>query len=262
MGYARSVADDAERDAEVSTVGGSGADLHKVRAQGARSLLRALHPGAHGAGAPRAGGRGAGRARLVAMGEAARSALMTPQEYLAFERASEQRHEYADGETFAMSGGTREHSLIGQNIARELGNALLDRPCEVHGPDMRIKVVATGRYVYPDVSVVCGQPRFEDEHRDCLLNPVLIVEVLSDSTERYDRGDKFTNYRTVASLEHYVLASQSSQLVEHYQRQQDGTWVYRALGPGERLVLASLGCELEIDRAYLKVFGGPTSSAS
>jgi Uma2 family endonuclease len=188
------------------------------------------------------------------MGEAAPSVPMTSEEYLAFERASEQRHEYADGEIFAMSGGTREHSLIGQNIARELGNALLDQPCEVHGSDMRIKIVATGRYFYPDVSVVCGQPRFEDEKRDTLLNPILIVEVLSDSTERYDRGDKFASYRTLDSLQHYVLASQTKALVEHYQRQRDGTWVYRALGPGERLLLASLGCEIEVDRAYLKVF--------
>lgn len=191
------------------------------------------------------------------MGDAARSARMTSEEYLAFERASEQKHEYADGEIFPVSGGTREHSLIGQNLARELGNALLERPCEVHGSDMRIKVVATGRYFYPDVSVVCGEPRFEDEARDTVLNPKVIVEVLSDSTERYDRGDKFASYRTIESLKDYVLASQTRPLIEHYQRSPDGTWVFRALGPGERLVLASLGCEVAVDRAYVKVFGAP-----
>src|SRR5580704_12064319 len=105
------------------------------------------------------------------MGEAAETVRMTPEEYLAFERASEQKHEYANGEIFAMSGGTREHSLIGQNIARELGNALLDRPCEVHGSDMRLKVLASKRYFYPDVSVICGAPRFEDGTRDTVLNP-------------------------------------------------------------------------------------------
>src|SRR5580692_3792542 len=110
------------------------------------------------------------------MGEAARSARMTPEEYLAFERASEQKHEYADGEIFAMSGGTREHSLIGSNVLRELSTALLDRPCEVHGSDLRVKAVATGRYFFPDVSVVCGEPLFEDETRDTLQNPKVIVE--------------------------------------------------------------------------------------
>jgi Uma2 family endonuclease len=191
------------------------------------------------------------------MGEAAQTIRMTPEEYLAFERASDQKHEYADGEVFAMSGGTREHSLIGQNTARELGNVLLDRPCEVHGSDMRIKIVATKRYFYPDVSVICGKPRFEDDTRDTVLNPRVVVEVLSDSTERYDRGEKFAHYRTVDSLLDYVLLSQTEPLVEHYRRQPDGAWVYRALGPGARLVLASLDCEIPVDRLYLKVFDTP-----
>ena len=188
------------------------------------------------------------------MGEAAQSIRMTPDEYLAFERAAEQKHEYADGKIFAMSGGTREHSLIAGNILAELHGALLERPCEVHGSDLRIKVVATKRYFYPDVSVVCGNPRFEDDTRDSLENPRVIVEVLSYSTERYDRGEKFAHYRTIDSLQDYVLASQAEPLIEHYQRRPDGTWVYRALGPGERLVLASLDCEVLVDRAYLKVF--------
>lgn len=188
------------------------------------------------------------------MGQAAESVGRTPEEYLAFERASTQKHEYADGEIFAMSGGTYDHSLIGQNVARELGIALLERPCDVHGSDMRIKVEASSRYFYADVLVVCGSPVFEDETRDTILNPKLIVEVLSDSTERYDRGEKFTHYRKLASLEDYVLASQTEPLVEHYRRQPDGAWLYRALGPGERLTLASLDCEIEVDRMYLKAF--------
>jgi Uma2 family endonuclease len=187
------------------------------------------------------------------MGAAAQKLKMTPAEYLAFERASDERHEYAGGEIFAISGGTREHSLASQNIAGELRNALLERPCEVHGPDMKIKTLA-GKYHYADAFVICGSPLFEDETRDVVLNPKLIVEVLSDSTERYDRGDKFTSYRTLTTLEEYVLVSQSTVLVEHYHRLPDGTWLYRALGPGERLVLESLGCEIPVDRIYLKVF--------
>jgi Uma2 family endonuclease len=108
--------------------------------------------------------------------------------------------------------------------------------------------------------VICGEPRFEDETRDVVENPKLIVEVLSDSTERYDRGDKFTSYRTIPTLTDYVLVTQTSVLVEHYHRLPDTTWIYRALGPGERLVLTSIGCEIAVDRIYLKVF--PAARAS
>lgn len=178
---------------------------------------------------------------------------MTPEEYLAFERGSEQRHEYVDGEVFAMSGGTREHSLLATNVAAALSDALLERPCEVHGPDMKIRA-GEPKYHYPDASVVCDRPLFEDETRDVLLNPRLVVEVLSPSSERYDRGDKFASYRTIPTLEDYVLVSQTAVLVEHYHRGPEGTWIYRALGPGERLVLASLGCEIPVERIYRKVF--------
>jgi Uma2 family endonuclease len=188
------------------------------------------------------------------MGDAARQTKMTPEEYLAFERASDQKHEYVDGEVFAMAGGTYDHSLIGQNVTRELGNALLERPCDVHGSDMRIKVAASSRYFYADALVVCGQPIFEDDAHDTILNPKLVVEVLSDSTERYDRGEKFTHYRKLESLEDYVLVSQTEPLVEHYHREPLGAWLYRALGPGERLVLAAFGCEIAVDRLYVKAF--------
>jgi Uma2 family endonuclease len=187
------------------------------------------------------------------MGEAARKLKMTPEEYLAFERASEEKHEYVDGEIFAMSGGTREHSLVCHNVTRELGIALLERPREVHGPDLKIKTAA-GKYHYADAFVLCGPPVFEDETRDVVLNPKAIVEVLSDSTERYDRGDKFASYRTVGTFVDYVLVSQTSVLVEHYHRLADGSWLYRALGAGEKLVLPSLECEIPVDRLYLKVF--------
>src|SRR5258708_7489239 len=119
------------------------------------------------------------------MGEPARQLKMTPQEYLALERASDEKHEYVDGEIFAMSGGTREHSLVGHNVEVELGTALRERPCEVHGSDLRIKT-ASGKYHYADAFVLCGPPVFEDETRDAVQNPTVIVEVLSDSTERYD----------------------------------------------------------------------------
>lgn len=186
---------------------------------------------------------------------------MTPEEYLAFERASPEKHEFADGEIFAMSGGTYAHSLLGTNVAGELRNALSDRPCDVHGADMRIEVAATRRFFYPDVSVVCGPPVFLDDKRDTVLNPKVIVEVLSDSSEGYDRGEKFAHYRRIESLRDYVLVSQTEPLVEHFSRQADGTWLYRALGPGDKLVLPSVDSAVAVDRIYLKVPLSPSKSA-
>ncbi len=195
------------------------------------------------------------------MGRPALQNRLTPAEYLAFERCSPEKHEYANGELFAMSGGTREHSLLQSNILRELGNALLDRPCEVHTSDMRVKIAASGRYVYPDASVVCGEPRFEDDHVDTLVNPSVVVEVLSESSEAYDRGDKFAQYQRVASISDYVLISQTEARVEHFRRQSDGRWLLTVLGPGGALVLESIGVSVEVDRIYLKVALPPPPSA-
>ena len=189
------------------------------------------------------------------MGEPALHTKVSEQEYLAFERAAEERHEYADGEIFAMSGGTWEHSLIASNINGELRSALLERRCAVHGSDMRIHIPSTGRYTYADVLVVCGKPVLTDEVRDTVVNPVVIVEVLSDSTERCDRGDKFEQYQTIDSLRDYVLVSQKKARIEHFCRQANGAWLLQVRGPGDRLVLTSVGCEVAVDMAYLKVFG-------
>lgn len=194
------------------------------------------------------------------MAQKAPEAKLSPEEYLALERSSELKHEYADGEVFAMSGGTREHSLIATNVVGELRSELRARPCEAHASDLRIKNVTANRYVYPDASVVCGQPLFEDEHRDTLLNPTAIFEVLSDSSERYDRGDKFALYRGIPSIADYVLLSQKHVEIEHFCRQPDGTWLLRVLGPGERLQIASIGCDLAIDELYLKVFARAAGS--
>jgi len=193
------------------------------------------------------------------MGDAAARAKLTPAEYLALDRASEIKHEYADGEIFAMSGGTRAHSLIGGNVLGELRAALAERASEAHGSDLRIKIPATGRYTFADALVVCGPALFEDAEEDTLLNPRVIVEVLSKSTERYDRGDKFENYQSLESLREHVLLSQKKIRVEHYSRQPDGTWVLRVLGAGERLVMPSIACEIAVDRIYLKVFRKPAA---
>ncbi|WP_437926033.1 Uma2 family endonuclease [Sorangium sp. So ce291] len=195
------------------------------------------------------------------MGQPATRTGLSPEEYLALERASEQKHEYANGEIFAMSGCSREHSLLAGSVQRELGNALLERPCEVHTSDMRVKIPSTGRYVYPDASVVCGDPVFEDAEVDTLMNPNVIVEVLSDSSEAYDRGDKFAQYRSVPSITDYVLVSQKAVRIEHFQRQPDGRWLLSILGPGAQLALESIGVVIEVDRVYLKVPLAPAAGA-
>lgn len=179
---------------------------------------------------------------------------MTEAEYLAFERASDIRHEYLDGHVYAMTGASRAHNLISTYTAASLINQLRGRPCEVYASDMRVRVSATGLYTYPDVTVVCGNPQFADSALDTLLNPVLVIEVLSPSTESYDRGKKFQHYRQLESLREYVLISQDSLRVERFLRQDDGTWLLTdAAGLDASLELASVACTLALAEVYEKV---------
>jgi len=156
--------------------------------------------------------------------------LLSPQEFLALERLAKVRSEFYRGEMFAMAGASWEHTLIKDNLAREAGNQLKSGPCRVVTSDLRVKVNATGLYTYPDIAVVCDTPQFEDNVLDTLLNPRVIVEVLSDSTEKYDRGTKFAHYRQLPSVQEYVLVAQDRPLVERYVRQADDTWVLTAFG--------------------------------
>jgi Uma2 family endonuclease len=139
---------------------------------------------------------------------------ISPQEYLAQERRAEFKSEYLRGEVFAMAGTTYEHTVIKDNLARKAGNQLENGTCRALTSDMRVKVNATGLYTYPDIAIVCDRPQFEDEVFDTLLNPRVVVEVLSDSTEKYDRGVKFGHYRQIPSLQEYVLVAQDRPLVE------------------------------------------------
>jgi Uma2 family endonuclease len=158
------------------------------------------------------------------MSSASKRAL-SPQEYLDQERRSDFKSEYLRGDLFAMAGASFEHTLIKDNLARATGNQLQDGPCLVLTSDMRVKVPATSLYTYPDITIVCAEPKFEDQVQDTLLNPRVIVEVLSDSTEKYDRGAKFAHYRQIPSLQEYILVAQDHALVERYVRQLDETWV-------------------------------------
>jgi Uma2 family endonuclease len=182
---------------------------------------------------------------------------LTPEDYLALERASETKSEYLDGEMVGMTGATRWHNLISTNLVRELSQQLKQRPCEVYSNDQRVGVPTTGLYTYPDVVVACSEPRFEDDSLDTLLNPVLIVEVLSPTTEGYDRGKKFEHYRTVDSLAEYLLVSQDELLVEQFVRQSGeaaGTWLFTATAGRDGVVqLPSLGCTLALAEVYDKV---------
>jgi Uma2 family endonuclease len=179
---------------------------------------------------------------------------ITPQEYLELERKAEIKSEYLDGEMFAMSGATREHAKVVLNIGTELNIQFVDRPCEVYVQDLRVKVSATGLYTYPDIAAVCGEPQFEDDHFDTLINPQLIIEVLSRSTESYDRGRKFAHYRAIESLHEYVLVSQTECRIERYLRQEDGNWLYtECTDPDGSIELTSIACRLSLARTYHKV---------
>jgi Uma2 family endonuclease len=181
------------------------------------------------------------------------SELLTPAEYLEIERHSEIKHEYINGRMYAMSGASRHHVTIMVNIATSLKLQMRGRDCSVYTSDMRVNIPSSGRYTYPDVVAVCGEQRFEDAEVDTLLNPMVIVEVLSETTEKYDRGEKFDHYRTIGSLRQYVLVAQTSMRVEHYVLQ-EGQWVFSALTAAEeRLSLPSIGCEISLTDIYENV---------
>jgi Uma2 family endonuclease len=179
---------------------------------------------------------------------------ITPEEYLEIERRAETRSEYVDGEMFAMAGTTIEHTRIVRNIITELTLQLRDRPCEVLSTDLRTKVARTGLYTYPDIVGICGSPLLEDDHRDTLLNPVLVIEFLSESTESYDRGKKFAHYRSLASLREYVLVSHYEYRIEKFSVSENGVWVYTECADiAGAIELASISCQLPLSRAYDEV---------
>ncbi|MBI1901969.1 MAG: Uma2 family endonuclease [Planctomycetia bacterium] len=179
---------------------------------------------------------------------------ITPEEYLAIERRAETKSEYYKGEMFAMTGASRAHNLITVNLASELRNRLKGRRCETFASDMRVKVSRSGLYTYPDVVVVCGEPRFEDDRADTLLNPTLIAEVLSPTTESYDRGRKFDHYQSLNSLKEYVLVSQDRFSVDLFRRQPDGDWVVTGIKDASQVVrFTSLNCEVPMSEIYRQV---------
>lgn len=187
------------------------------------------------------------------MSTAARKVRCTPEEYLVLERRAEFRHEYRDGIITAVAGTSKEHIRIVVNLAREIDTQLLERPCEVYVTDLRLAVMNADLYTYPDLAAVCGEPRFLDDQFDTLLNPNVLIEVLSPSTQAYDRGEKFERYKQIESLREYVLVAQDRVHVERFERRGD-EWILTEYDQiDDTLRLESIGCEVPLRRIYLKV---------
>ncbi|MFO1433715.1 MAG: Uma2 family endonuclease [Candidatus Competibacteraceae bacterium] len=179
---------------------------------------------------------------------------LTPEQYLTLERTAAYKSEYFRGEVFAMAGASPTHVLIVSNIVAALHGQLRRRPCTVYSTDLRVKVQTSGLYTYPDVIVVCGDLQFEDDHQDTLLNPILLIEVLSESTKDYDRGGKFAQYRKIPSFVEYVLVAQDECHVEHFVKQAHGGWLLSETNRLEdTLTLSSIECTLSLSDVYEKV---------
>ncbi len=187
------------------------------------------------------------------MSSIAAQTYLTPEEYLAWERKGDTKHEYLRGEIIAMSGASYQHTLITMNISGELYIQLKGTACTVHTNDMRVRTSPEISYFYPDVVVVCDRPRFEDNTFDTLLNPIVLVEVLSPSTQTYDRGEKFKHYQQLTSLREYILVAQDEVGVERYRRQ-GMEWQPTEFRSLEDVVsLTSIDCELPLDDIYRRV---------
>lgn len=189
------------------------------------------------------------------MGLAQQKTLFTPEEYLELERKAATRHEFIDGIIYAMSGESLSHSQICINLAGEVRTALKGRTCQALSPNMKVRAAGKGMYAYPDLTVVCGEPLFHDEQRDVLLNPKVIIEVLSPSTQRYDQTKKFFRYRKeLPSLTDYVLIYQDAPFIEHHEKQSDGRWTHNAAdGIDDVLRIVSIEIELKLREIYDRV---------
>ncbi len=186
----------------------------------------------------------------------------TPEQYLELERKALYKSEYINGQIFAMSGASRAHNLVAGNVHREISTQLRGRPCESYVSDMRVRVEETDLITYPDVVVVCGEIRLADDYKDTVLNPTVLIEVLSPSTEAYDRGEKFAHYRRLASLQEYILIAQDKVYLEHFKRQGE-QWVLTEISRLEDVLhLPSIECQLALSDIYEKVTFPPPSALS
>jgi Uma2 family endonuclease len=182
------------------------------------------------------------------------STLLTPEEYLEIERRAEWKSEYLQGEMVEMPQVNHRHVLIVTNLMCELSQQLEELPCGVYASNLRLRVAATDFYTYPDVMVICGDPEIEGDQDDIVLNPILIVEVLPESTKAYDRGKKFEQYRTLPSLREYLLVTQDAPRIEQWTRQPVDNWLMaETSGRDASIQLASIDCVLPLTKIYNKV---------
>ena len=187
------------------------------------------------------------------MSTLAAETYLTPAEYISLERKADTKNEYLSGQIVAMSGASNAHNIITMNTANQFYNQLMDRDCLVYASDMRVGVSSPVSYFYPDIAVVCGEPRFEDDVFDTLINPTVLIEVLSPSTAAYDRHEKFMRYQQLASLQEYILISQSRVYIECHLRQ-GSRWVtteFRKLA--DVVPVTSIKCELRLRQVYRRV---------
>lgn len=187
------------------------------------------------------------------MGDAAAQPWIDYQTYLTIEREADQRHEWLEGRVYAMAGGSIAHGQLAAQMIGELLRLASACGCRVHTADVKIRVRATGLATYPDASVACGPTELDPDDRNAMANPALLVEVLSDGTEAYDRGDKFAHYRQIPSLRDVVFVSQHEARVEVYSRDQGGRWVLSTANAGERFSLTAMDGSIEVDRVYADV---------
>lgn len=176
---------------------------------------------------------------------------LTIEEYIEFDNQTEGRFEYFDGEIFELSGGSPEHALLSSQVGRLLGNRLVPKGCLVYSSDIRIKVAQLSPYRYADVTALCGAPVYEEiQNVRCLVNPVLIVGVLSASTEAFDRGEKFIGYKSIESFREYLLIAQNKKSITHFVKRDEKFWLQTEYGAGEIFILSSVDCELSVDEIY------------
>ncbi|MSP23847.1 MAG: Uma2 family endonuclease [Myxococcales bacterium] len=196
------------------------------------------------------------------MAETATRSRMSYAAYVAAEAKSAIKHQFVGGEMFAMAGATRRHAYLQTRTIVALGNALRDRPCVPYGSELRVYLPKLDEGTYPDAAIVCGRFASAPADPEATINPAALVEVLSPTTEAYDRGEKFAKYQTLAPFREYLLVSQDKPRIERFERAEDGTWIWRAYGPGERVPLACAGVDIAVDEICAGAFEAPASEPS
>ncbi len=179
--------------------------------------------------------------------------FISPEEYLELERNSLEKHEYFQGEVFAMAGAKENHNIIVSNLIGLLYIKLRSTPCIIYPSDMRVSIDSKNHYTYPDVSLICGERKFLDKNNDTLLNPSVIIEVLSESTENYDRGKKFESYRKIPSLQEYILVASDRKKIEIFTKSNEGRWYLSESGPSNTIEISSINVQLSLDDIYERV---------